>query len=117
MNALAARSRADGQSIIKWTTGYEAENLGLNVYREAGNGRVRLNNQLIAGLAFVTNAAMTAGRTYRWRDSLPPGKSDARYYVEEIDLNGESKWHGPILTTDIMGTVKDVDFDLLNRRP
>ncbi len=112
MNAIAARSRADGQSVIKWTTGYESENLGFNVYREAGDRRVRLNNQLIAGSAFVSNAAMTAGRTYRWRDSLPAGKGDARYYVEEINFNGESKWHGPIFTTDIMGTVKDVDFDL-----
>ena len=112
MNAIAARSRADGQSVIKWTTGYEADNLGFNVYREAGDRRVRLNSQLIAGSAFLSNAAMTAGRTYRWRDSLPPGKSDARYFIEEIDLNGESKWHGPILSGDIMGTIKDVDFDL-----
>jgi hypothetical protein len=112
MASVAARSRADGQSVIKWTTGYESENLGFNVYREGANGRVRLNNRLIAGSAFLSSATMTAGRTYRWRDSLPAGKSDARYYVEEIDLNGESKWHGPILSGDIMGTIKDVDFDL-----
>ena len=43
MNAIAARSRADGQSVIKWTTGFESDNLGFNVYREGANGRVRLN--------------------------------------------------------------------------
>lgn len=112
MASVAARSRADGQSVIKWTTGYESDNLGFNVYREGANGRVRLNNRLIAGSAFLSNAAMTAGRTYRWRDSVPAGKSDARYYVEEINLNGESKWHGPIISGDIMGTIKDVDYDL-----
>ncbi|HJQ68446.1 MAG TPA: C25 family cysteine peptidase [Blastocatellia bacterium] len=112
MGAIAARSRADGQSVVKWTTGYESENLGFNVYREAAGGRVRLNKQLIAGSAFLSSTAMTAGRTYRWRDQVHPGKSDARYFIEEIDLNGESKWHGPILTTDIQATIKDVDFDL-----
>ncbi len=112
MNASAARTREDGQSVIKWSTGYEVDNLGFNVYRELGGSRTRLNDNLIAGSTFISEAALTAGRTYRWRDNLPLSKRDARYWIEEISLNGDSRWHGPIIPGDLMGTIKDSDFDL-----
>jgi subtilisin-like proprotein convertase family protein len=112
MNSLAAATRDDGQSVIKWTTGYEVDNLGFNVYRQEGSSRVRLNNNLIAGSAFLADAALTAGRTYIWRDLLPRGKRDARYWIEEIDLNGQSQWHGPIISGGLFGAIKDSDFEL-----
>ena len=112
MCSTAAASRDDGQSVIKWTTGYEVDNLGFNVYREMGDSRVRLNDNLIAGSAFLASAALTAGRTYVWRDLLPRAKRDARYWIEEIDLNGQSLWHGPIIPGGLFGAIKDSDFNL-----
>jgi len=113
MDAVAARSLDDGRSVVKWKTGYEADNLGFNVYRQEGDRRVRINNNLIAGSAFLANAALTAGRTYIWRDLLPKGKRDAQYLVEDINLNGQSTWYGPVSSGGFMGaTIKDSDFDL-----
>ena len=110
--STAAASRDDGQAVIKWTTGYEVDNLGFNVYREMGGLRTRINDNLIAGSAFVAGAALTAGRTYIWRDLLPRAKRDARYWIEEIDLNGQSLWHGPIIPGGLFGAIKDSDFEL-----
>ena len=112
MCSTAAASRDDGQSVIKWTTGYEFDNLGFNVYREMGGTRTRLNSNIIAGSAFIAGAALTAGRTYVWRDLLPRGKRDARYWIEEIDLSGQSQWHGPIIPGGLFGAIKDSDFEL-----
>jgi subtilisin-like proprotein convertase family protein len=113
MCSTMAATRDDGQSVIKWSTGYEVDNLGFNVYREMGDSRTRLNNNLIAGSAFLANAALTAGRTYVWRDLLPRGKRDAaRYWIEEIDLSGASAWHGPIIPGSLFGAIKDSDFEL-----
>jgi subtilisin-like proprotein convertase family protein len=112
MDAVAARSLDDGRSVVKWKTGYEADNLGFNVYRQEGDRRVRINNNLIAGSAFLANAALTAGRTYIWRDLLPKGKRDAQYWVESVDVSGQSMWHGPVSSGGFMGAIKDSDFDL-----
>jgi hypothetical protein len=40
------------------------------------------------------NTALLAGRSYRWLDSQ--GGTGSRYWLEEIDLDGTSAWHGPL---------------------
>ncbi len=86
---------SDGQISVEWQTGFEAENLGFNLYREQNGERVRLTRQLIAGSALLAGnrTALTAGRTYALRHKA--SGREARYWLETIGLNGQSVWHGP----------------------
>ena len=101
---LAASGYDQGQ-YIEWKTGHEINNLGFNIYRDQGGKRVRLNDQLLAGSALVAgeNNTMTAGKTYGWWDPTPVGKQAAEYLLEEIDINGQSTFHGPIVPEIVGG--------------
>jgi len=89
----------NGRALIEWQSGFEADNLGYNVYREENGKRTRLNRQIVAGSALLTGVGTTlaAGRSYYWWDNAPPRKGNALYWLEELDLAGQSKWHGPAL--------------------
>jgi hypothetical protein len=82
---------------LHWQTGYEVDNLGFNIYRERDGQRIKLNPSLIAGSALLVGpgTALTAGRSYVWRDDETSGGEAARYWLEEVDLNGQRTWHGP----------------------
>ncbi|MGH9429230.1 MAG: hypothetical protein ACRD2L_23350, partial [Terriglobia bacterium] len=82
-----------------WESGFEANNLGFNVYREVSGKRTRVTPQLVAGSALLTGVgtSLAAGRSYYWWDESVQRKGKAQYWLEEIDLNGLSKWHGPIM--------------------
>jgi predicted RecA/RadA family phage recombinase len=88
----------DNGVLIKWQTGYEVDNLGFNIYREAAGQRVRLNPSLIAGSALMAGqgTVLTAGLSYSWVDSPQQGKAAPTYLIEELDLNGNSNWRGPV---------------------
>ncbi|HJQ22593.1 MAG TPA: C25 family cysteine peptidase [Blastocatellia bacterium] len=89
---------------LRWQTGFEMDNLGFKVYRDEGNRRVPVTPQVVAGSALVAGSgvALGAGRAYQWWDSAPQGAARA-YWLEEIDLRGHSKWHGPFATTFVAG--------------
>lgn len=88
-----ATTTPDGVEVA-WSTGFEANNLGFNVYGEEGGQKVKLNDSLIAGSALSAGGDATTGRSYRWL--APDGGPDGPYWVEAVDLNGESDWNGPI---------------------
>ncbi|HYH09858.1 MAG TPA: C25 family cysteine peptidase [Thermoanaerobaculia bacterium] len=80
---------------VKWETSFEADNLGFNVYRSVSGGAPqRVNKHLITGSALVTGNKIRNGNTYRWKDQNPPA-GFVQYYVEDVDLNGQKKMHGP----------------------
>ena len=81
---------------LRWSTGFEAANLGFNVYREEGGQRIRLNAAVIAGSALLagTLTPLTAGNSYAWYDAR--GTNGTAYWLEALDLDGSSAWHGPI---------------------
>jgi hypothetical protein len=82
--------------LVSWRTGYEVDNLGFHVYREVNGERVRLTPSLVAGSALFAGAgtALTAGQSYSWWDASPV--AGASYWLEEWDLSGERRWHGPV---------------------
>jgi uncharacterized repeat protein (TIGR01451 family) len=87
---------AKGKVVVSWTTSFEADNLGFNLYRQTSSGRVKVNKELIAGSAlFSAKQALTSGRGYRWKDRVQGGQF-AQYFLEDIDLNGTRTTHGPI---------------------
>jgi hypothetical protein len=85
-----------GLAAISWSTAREADNLGFLVHRRSGGESVPLTRSLIAGSAFLAGrAALPAGHAYRWFD--PDAPEGAEYWIEEIDLQRNHRWHGPIV--------------------
>jgi hypothetical protein len=82
-----------GRTLVTWTTGRTAGNLGYRIWRVANGARVCVTPLPIAGSTFFANAAsVSSGTTYRWLDD---GAAE-EYWIEEIDLRGAREWHGPI---------------------
>lgn len=82
---------------IRWRTQFEIDNLGFNIYREENGKRIRINQQIIAGSAFLlgSNTALGAGGAYEWFDNSPVSGT-SQYWIESLDLSGENDLHGPI---------------------
>jgi uncharacterized repeat protein (TIGR01451 family) len=104
---LSAVQDDKGKVLVSWSTSFEAENLGFNVYRETSAGREKVNKQVIAGSAlFAAKRELTSGRSYRWKDRVRNG-AFAQYYLEDIDLHGVRTLHGPVtplLTSEVPET-------------
>ena len=85
--------------IVRWSTGFEADNLGFNLYRESGGTRVKVNASLIAGSALLAGAGtlLTAGNSYAWPDAQ--GTAGTSYWLEAIDLSGARDWFGPVFAS------------------
>jgi hypothetical protein len=86
---------------LEWNTGYEARNLGFNLYREQEGKRTRVTRSMVAGSALLTGprSVLTAGHSYTWWDT--PAQVDERvgpvqYWLEDVDINGTRTLHGPI---------------------
>jgi hypothetical protein len=93
-DGFTATATSDGPA-LQWKTGFEVNNLGFNVYRQIGSQRTRINPSLIAGTALMVgnNVRLESGYTYNWRDEATDGT--ASYWLEDVDINGASTWHGP----------------------
>jgi hypothetical protein len=94
-----AATRYDRGVLVQWTTGYEIDNLGFHVSREVDGVRTRVTAALIggSGLELGRGTAATGERHYAFWD-LDAGSTDpsAVYWLEDVDLNGQSTWHGPV---------------------
>jgi Peptidase family C25/Concanavalin A-like lectin/glucanases superfamily len=95
----------DGRILLRWQTGFEADNLGFNIYREESGRHTLINPSLIAGSALIagTRTVLSAGQSYVWADNGIAGCGlriadcrKAKYWLEDVDLNGKSTWHGPV---------------------
>jgi hypothetical protein len=93
--SLEATAYPDGV-MIEWRTGLEVDNLGFNLYRDEGGKPTRINTQLVVGsaLKFGHGIAIGSGCSYKWWDEKPASESTA-YWLEDVDLNGQSVWRGP----------------------
>jgi hypothetical protein len=101
IESVNATRAGDGSgTLVQWKTGYEASNLGFNLYRSEGDKgqRVQVNPSLIAGSAFSAAGAAPAGQTYSWMDTSATS-ANTRYWIEDVDLNGTRTMHGPYATT------------------
>jgi subtilisin-like proprotein convertase family protein len=98
LSSQSATVSDDGRASVEWNASYEADNLGFNVYREAGDRRLRVNREMIAGSALFAGQGigLATGRAYRCLDRLPAGTRSARYWIEAVGLDGSSDWHGPV---------------------
>jgi Peptidase family C25/Right handed beta helix region len=107
--ALFTATGYDGGVFVEWQTGNEVNNLGFNLYREQAGRRSLVNAEIIAGSALKVGpgAAVRAGYSYGWWDKLDQaaGKfaGEAVYYLEDLDLGGHSRLHGPFQVKQVAG--------------
>ena len=101
----SAKAYDDGRVLIEWQTGYETDNLGFHLYREQDGRRVRITPQIVAGSALMTGPgpSLESGHSYRWSD-MPPASHKLKYWIEDIDLSGNSSWTGPVEARRDRGT-------------
>jgi len=83
--------------LLRWQVGQQADNLGFNIYRDSGAGRIRVNPSLIAGSALLMRGALPqhSGRTFAWIDRST-GTAGGGYWLEDVDVNGTRTMHGPV---------------------
>ena len=93
----------DRAVLLEWRTGYEIDNLGFHVYRGQAGDRVRLTTALVAGSGLLgeRGVAVTEELGYAWWDmeatQTTPGIT---YWLEDVDFDGTSAWHGPVTPVD-----------------
>jgi hypothetical protein len=86
--------RARKGVVVRWRTGTEVDALGYNVYRQQGRRRVRLNKRVIPALTLTRGG--TSGGAYSYVDRRAPRHRSLRYWLQDVDLNGNRTWHGPL---------------------
>jgi hypothetical protein len=82
LNAHATASAAG--VVVEWTSGFETDTLGFNVYRISDGRIIKLNPGLLVGPALI---ATPRTQPYAWFD--PAGAANSTYEVESVDLRGE----------------------------
>jgi hypothetical protein len=93
-----AVTRSGSRVRVGWRTGLEVDSLGFHLYRDDGRGRVRLTSAPILGSSMLTGMgiALNAGQIYTFDDdSAADPSGNARYWLEEIDMNGQRTSYGP----------------------
>jgi hypothetical protein len=88
---------------INWQTVSELDNLGFNLYRAEVTGTsevpvtwtTQLNSQLIPGQA----PGSGQGAAYEWLDEQLEAGSSYVYWLEDVDVNGNTSLHAPVSAT------------------
>ena len=89
--------------LLDWRTGYEVDNLGFHVYREQAGERIQLTPALIAGSGLLAERGMAVASelAYAWWDLEANRETpDIAYWLEDVDFDGVSTWHGPVTPVD-----------------
>ncbi len=80
---------------IRWVTESEIDNAGFNIYRTTTNGEtVKLNKNMIAA-----QGSAAAGVVYEFADTTVENRKTYSYQLEDIDINGMARLHGPVTAT------------------
>ena len=86
-------NRGWGRIILRWVTESEMDNAGFNVYRAETEGGqyVKINDSLIAA-----TGSPNQGAEYVFVDKGVEKGKTYYYKLEDVDLAGESTFHGPV---------------------
>jgi hypothetical protein len=81
--------------LLNWQTTNEVDNLGFNIYRaDAVDGkRTRLNTELIPTLVYPGSPD---GASYSYRDTTVRKNKTSFYWLEDLDIYGQTSLHGPV---------------------
>ena len=80
---------------ISWKTEFEQNILGFKIWRDDKGERVPATENMLTGsLLKVRNGVLPAGNEYSFYDLTD--STDVSYWLEAIDVNGQSRWFGPV---------------------
>lgn len=84
----------DSAVLVSWSTSVEMDHLGFNVYRstDPNTGYFQINPEMIRN--FLDSANFRGD--YEFLDEGVSNGTAYFYMVEDISINGESTWHGPV---------------------
>lgn len=87
---------ANQEVILQWSTESEIENAGFNLYRSESEYGVyhKINDVLI-----TSQGSPTQGELYDFTDTDVQNRKIYYYKLEDIDLTGNSTFHGPVSAT------------------
>ncbi len=89
-------SRGRGRVLFEWSTATEVGNLGFNLYALEGDSLRRLNRDLIPSRAVDS----IEPRFYRYEAD---GVAGDAFLIEDVDLLGKSRFHGPFYLGESSG--------------
>jgi hypothetical protein len=115
--AFSAEVAQDG-ILIHWTTATEANNAGFNIYRsqQENDGYVKINSAMIPA-----QGDAATGHSYSFTDR--PDQAGTYFYkLEDIAIDGQTSFHGPIQVTGVTSVAMDQmaipdDFELSQNYP
>jgi hypothetical protein len=99
---------------IEWETASEIDNLGFNLYRAEsapGGTRICLNADLIPSEA----PGSPTGAVYTWVDESIALDTTYYYWLEDVDIYGETTLHGPASATAAESPVHRIYLPLVVR--
>ena len=94
MANILAEFNEDGAIVLTWVTAAEFDNWGFNVYRAEASDpdmAVRLNTYLIPA-----RGQAVSGATYHFVDSSVRPGTRYWYWIEAVDMDGQTTWYGPV---------------------
>ena len=103
--AFTASREARGVHLA-WHTGSEVDNLGFHLYREIDGRRTRITRSLVAGSGLMVGSRSRVTNEQRysfWDLDSNAASPRATYWLEDVDFNGKSTWHGPVRPADLVG--------------
>jgi len=82
--------------VVEWTTASEINTSGFNLYRseQADGPYIKINTQLIPA-----STDPLVGGKYRYEDTGVTSGRTYYYQLEDVELDGASTRHGPIVVT------------------
>jgi Peptidase family C25 len=91
---FSATTQDDGV-MLEWRSGFEANNLGYNLYRYQNGQRTRVTPSLIAGSSLIRKhgSDLASGFSYGWFD--PQGTVGTQYELQAVDLHGDLQTFTP----------------------
>ena len=93
---LSFTARPEGRAIlVQWETASEIDNAGFNLYRATSleGEKNRLNANLIPS---QVPPGSPIGAEYSWLDSKVVSGTVYYYWLEDVDIYGRTKLHGPV---------------------
>lgn len=94
LTSLTARALPTQDARIAWSTAAEIDNAGFNIYRATrknGGAMIKINSSMIPALGNPFQ-----GENYEWIDENPVLDVTNFYWLEDVNIFGESKFHGPV---------------------
>ncbi len=104
-------SAGNGRALIEWQTQSELQNLGFILLRgenESGVYQTISSYKTNANLKGLGTSAQ--GKAYAFYDEGLQNGNTYWYKIKDVDINGNSKVHGPVSVTPAMNKVIDDDF-------